>query len=669
MASPFLSLCMIVKNEAEDLPRCLKSVEGIVDEIIVVDTGSEDETIAVAQSYGAKVYTYPWQGDFSAARNFSLEKAQGEWILVLDADEELVKESAQDLHNFLLAAQHTAYFLQEINYVGEKPGAEAVLHLTPRLFQNRPEYRYKGAIHEQIGPSIIENGGSIGFSPVKLLHYGYLRKAVLDKNKIQRNITILENEVKRQPFDPFTRYNLGIEYMRLEQYEEALKHFKVAFSKLPSLEMGYASILVRNIAWALRQLKRYKDALKVVDDAILAYPDYTDLVFLKAQVLADMKRFSQAASFFELCIKQGEASPRHITEQGVGSYKAWYALGQIYEQLGDLGQAVRAYTQALDANPRFLPPIDNLADILIPRENVEEVRAFFARHVNMEDEDTLATLAVAFAKKGKYEVSVDYINTALTRFPQSQQFLLLKGQALLYLKQYEEALKFFTQVKEYSHFYPQALMNKAFTCFLIDNYPAAWEAVEHLHQLGANIPELPAFSALLGLVSENNTSPQSSLTWNEQNEKGVLALLDALIKLEEYTKFEKALPLMEIFPPERQKQELGRLYFQHGFLDLAAEELLEVAKTGQVDGEVFSMLGDICMEKGLYEDAEVFYRHALLKEKKVLRYYTALVNSLAKQQKFSEAALVLQEAIRYFPESEMLRATLTTLRSISKSIK
>ncbi|MEW8959050.1 MAG: glycosyltransferase [Moorella sp. (in: firmicutes)] len=664
MQLPRISLCMIIKNEAENLPRCLNSVQGIVDEIIIADTGSEDESINVAKKYQAKVFHYQWQGDFSAARNFSLEQATGDWILFLDADEELVRESATDIHEFLAKGTHEGYYVLETNYVGEKPGIEAVLHITPRIFRNKPEYRFTGAIHEQISSSIEKYGGSIGFSKVKINHYGYLNKAISDKKKTKRNLSILEHQIKEYPNDPFTHFNLGAEYMRIGNYEQALFHFKISFSNLPSLEIGYASVLVRNIAYCLRQLKRYKDALKVLEDAIMAFPDYTDLIFLKAGILADMKRFSQAASFYELCLKQGEANIRHATEQGVGSYKAWYALGQIYEQLLDPGRAVRAYTQALDANHHFLAPLDNLADILIPCEKLEDVQTFFDRHLDMKDEDTLIALAQAFARNNQYEVSLEYVKKGLSLFPGSQQFILLQGQYMLYLKRYQEARKIFNRIPPYSHLYPYAIMNTGYASFLMDDYQAALEVVKRLHELESDIPHLEAFEALIALF-QGASSDRISLKHTEQNEKMVWFLLGELIKLEEYEKFEKALALTEIISAEKRSLQLGKLYFKYGFYDLAAEELIRAAKQGLADAEAFNLLGDICMKKKLYEDGEVFYRQALVMNNKLLRYYIALTNSLIQQQKLREAVAVLQDAISHFPESEILRTTLTTIRTVA----
>lgn len=118
---PLISLCMIVKNEGDSLSQCLKSVRGVVDEIIIVDTGSTDASVQIALSFGAKIIQHPWSGDFAAARNAGLQQAHGQWILVLDGDEELSEESKGEL---LLCAEHMeyeAFFLRIHNHKGLTP--------------------------------------------------------------------------------------------------------------------------------------------------------------------------------------------------------------------------------------------------------------------------------------------------------------------------------------------------------------------------------------------------------------------------------------------------------------------------------------------------------------------------------------------------------------------
>ncbi|MCL4423913.1 MAG: glycosyltransferase [Firmicutes bacterium] len=340
--TPLLSLCMIVKDEEENLPRCLASVQGVVDEIIVVDTGSSDRTVEIARSYGARVFYHPWSGNFSEARNVSLEKARGRWILFLDADEELVKEDGPKLRALLEGTDKDGFLLRETNYIGEKAGLEAVLHPAFRLFRNHPKHRFRGAVHEQILSAVQEKGGQVGSAPIRLNHYGYLSQPTIDKNKIQRNLEIILRTVEKNPKDSFMRFNLGVEYMRLSDWERALENFKASFMSLRGLDVGYASVLVRNIVLCLHQLRRHEEALQVIDEADPAYPDFTDLEYLRGLILFDMGRYSEAVAAFRRCLEKGESAETHISQQGVGSFKAGYSLGLAYQQLGDKTNAVKA---------------------------------------------------------------------------------------------------------------------------------------------------------------------------------------------------------------------------------------------------------------------------------------------------------------------------------------
>ena len=145
-----LSLCMIVKDEEAMIGRCLASVREAVDEIVVVDTGSGDRTVEIAEEHGARVLHHAWTGDFSAARNVSFDAATSDWILYLDADELLVDGDAEALRALTGQTWREAFFLVETNHTGELESGTATTHDALRVFRNRPGYRFSGRIHEQI---------------------------------------------------------------------------------------------------------------------------------------------------------------------------------------------------------------------------------------------------------------------------------------------------------------------------------------------------------------------------------------------------------------------------------------------------------------------------------------------------------------------------------------
>ena len=207
---PSLSLCMIVRDEAAELAKCLASIAGVVEEIVVVDTGSADGTPALAAQYGARVILHPWQDDFSAARNAALAEARGDWILVLDADEELEPADRDRLRRLLVEAPWDGGRLRIRN---RQPQGELCafqdLRIT-RLFRNRPSYRYEGIVHEQITPSIVRSGGTVGDAELTIHHHGYARRSDRDaSDRAKRNLRLLTRAIDATPDDPYLQYQYG----------------------------------------------------------------------------------------------------------------------------------------------------------------------------------------------------------------------------------------------------------------------------------------------------------------------------------------------------------------------------------------------------------------------------------------------------------------------------
>lgn len=225
--SVLLSLCMIVKNEEANLARCLTSVAAQVDEMVVVDTGSTDRTLEIARDFGARVFQISWRDDFAAAKNEALSRARGQWILVLDADEEFLGAPAEktppDLRQFLQTTTVDALQLRVRNLMPPGELEQYQEFYLTRLWRNRADFRYEGAIHEQIRPVIRRCGGKIAESPFVILHHGYRRPTVQgNQNRAERNLRLLQTALQKDPHNPYLLYHLGATYkdrgeMRLAQ--------------------------------------------------------------------------------------------------------------------------------------------------------------------------------------------------------------------------------------------------------------------------------------------------------------------------------------------------------------------------------------------------------------------------------------------------------------------
>jgi glycosyltransferase involved in cell wall biosynthesis len=320
-----LSLCMIVRDEEEDLHRCLESVRGVVDEMIVVDTGSADRTVEIARAHDAKVFSHPWTGDFSEARNRGLDLATGDWILVLDADEELPEETRGTLRKVVQST--TAQGLQ-VRIRNLAPPGELLAYQDKsitRIFRSAPAHRYETPIHEQITPSILRAGGRIDGTDLLVLHSGYARSTVQGGvDRARRNLSALEQSVELRPDDAYIWYQLGCTYKAVGRDADAVEAFQrsyaldphgdilepearaTLFTKLAQIalgrrqdliaaEMAEASLATRpGNALALQILGLARIELKDLHGAFLSFSDLLECENLTPEVRRDIGKIREA---------------------------------------------------------------------------------------------------------------------------------------------------------------------------------------------------------------------------------------------------------------------------------------------------------------------------------------------------------------------------------------
>ncbi len=239
-AAPRISVCLIAKNEEQFLSQCLRSVHALASQIVVVDTGSTDRTLEIAREFGAEVYSFAWCDDFSAARNAALEHATGDWVLMIDADEELMPQQVETINREIRAAAVMGYRLPIIERGHEQDGCSYV----PRLFRNAPGLFFVGRIHEQVFSSIQVRCQQWGLKhqlgKTALLHHGYTSEVMAARNKIQRNLRLLERATAEMPDEPNLIMSLGLELVRSGKLEVGLDRYWEAFrlmSTLPAAEV------------------------------------------------------------------------------------------------------------------------------------------------------------------------------------------------------------------------------------------------------------------------------------------------------------------------------------------------------------------------------------------------------------------------------------------------
>jgi len=389
---PTLSLCMIVRDEEQRLARCLESVAGIADEIVVVDTGSTDRTVEVAKRFGAKVEHYAWDGDFSKARNKSLELATGDWILFLDADEELDPESVPELRRLVRDEKTAGINVQIKNYLPAGGLVTVFKGNYCRLFRNLPEIRFEGAVHEQILPSIQRARGRVVSSSITIEHHGYSFDRDALNNKRMRDLEILKKEVAEHPEDAFNYLNLGLTYMALGNVEEAVKVLPLSLRQgkrsLPYALLAVAHTKLAQAYWSFGEKEK---ALTHLDEALFLVPGNALALYVRAAIHFEDREFEKSLSCLERIVTR-ESQPStyedHIDRtqlfldmgnchyslanfvQARGCYeraceldsrnpKIWYNLGNCFVQLEELEQALHAFGRAVELDPGFAQAEEN----------------------------------------------------------------------------------------------------------------------------------------------------------------------------------------------------------------------------------------------------------------------------------------------------------------------
>ncbi|MDO8740585.1 MAG: polysaccharide deacetylase family protein [Candidatus Woesearchaeota archaeon] len=312
LATPTLSACMIVKNEENVIKRCLDSIKDIADEIIVVDTGSEDKTIEIAESFGAKIIKHEWKNDFSEARNAYLQSAASDWILTIDADEVIDRKDLLNIKRIMEFEDFDAFRLMLFNYsnnendVGwvklseKREGYSGYLPIElARLFRNNKKYRYEGAVHEAIENSIMKNKGRISSIDIPIHHFGGFDETL--KEKQLKYLEYSKKRLEKNPKDVKACCDIAlINFKFLNNTEEAIKSLSRAVEADKKYIRSY--IILGEI---YVHLKKYEDAISCYEKIIKIDNKNSDAYFNLGQVYFELKKYKESGEFYKKALEFG----------------------------------------------------------------------------------------------------------------------------------------------------------------------------------------------------------------------------------------------------------------------------------------------------------------------------------------------------------------------------
>jgi tetratricopeptide (TPR) repeat protein len=337
--SATVSLLMIVRNEERNLAECLAPVASLFDEIVIVDTGSVDDTRRIAGRFTPHVFDFPWCDDFSAARNEALRRSNGEWLFWLDADDRLSDGDVAKLRSLLksLGQQPQAYFMNtacSTQYACE--GETLITH--PRLFRRHPELRWRGRVHEQLRPEPTQLGYELFFSDVLIRHIGYSDCGALQR-KLQRDLRLLRMDYAIDPSDHSTLLHLGMAYFNLGRANEARQHLRQLLATA-TVKSDYLRQVFCALATMDMRDGKFHEALAILDQGLSLFPRGEYLLYLRADCLYELDRFSEAkATLLRLLTSKGEPQYRGGIPAEIVEKLAPRKLADILRLEGDFASA------------------------------------------------------------------------------------------------------------------------------------------------------------------------------------------------------------------------------------------------------------------------------------------------------------------------------------------
>jgi len=449
-----LSVCLIVKNEEQFLAQCLKSIHGLAQQIVVVDTGSTDRTVEIAKSFGAEIYSFAWCDDFSAARNAALEHATGDWVLMLDADEELPAAEHERLRADMKRAEVIAFRLPLVNKGEEAHGR----HCVPRFLRNAPGVYYYSRIHEQVFPSLVQLGRAWGMKTAigaaELLHHGYSKEIVRDRNKIERNLKLLRQAVVEFPNDPNLQMNLGLELVHSDDLPPGLAHYREAFrlmSAQPPAEVTpeLREVLLTQLSCHLYKVRAHDEIVQALNSPLAKQGGLTaSLHFALSLALFELKNFREAAGEMRQCLAKRKQPALAPINTDILTAVPHHCLALSLMKLGDHAGAEKAFQSGLLENVPLAELKLDYAKFLAGQNRQVEALQQLNDLVQASARNVAAWRLggeIVLGKPEFLEFARDWTGEALRQLPEDSVIVAQRAEALLLSQQPAEALPLWTR--------------------------------------------------------------------------------------------------------------------------------------------------------------------------------------------------------------------------------
>ncbi len=473
-----ISACLMVKNEEELLPGCLDSIRDWVDEIIVVDTGSTDRTIEIAESYGARVYHQPWEGNFSKHRNYTIELATCEWVFIIDADERFVKKDVPGLLSAINSGDHEVISVNVYNLYGRSQHKLTSVN-SIRFFRRKLNLRYEGIVHNSL---YVPKGIRIARAPFAIEHLGYDLEPEKMEAKFERSHALLLKQVEEDPDFAYAWFNLAQLYRG--RFKDDLEKFgpRVIECAQKVIELidpedaqrGHFYIMAHDqIGWSRFLLGDYDEAERWARKALELKPDYLDPMMLLGHVhsrrgeaeeaIAAYRRYLEARDKYNADLEIDAMILYHPENQ----VTAYFGMACMAEMIGRMDDARRYYRCTLDYDRDHLDAQLHLGRIYLQEGNLKEAETLFRKAVDGPYRSARAALGLGTvsAQLGCPDEAEKWYEQALSLEPDSHDILIEAGKFFLGAGQIERAHDLLERAASSENATPETFRHLASLCF------------------------------------------------------------------------------------------------------------------------------------------------------------------------------------------------------------
>ncbi len=491
---PSLSACMIVKDEEEFLPQCLDSIKDVVDELIIVDTGSTDRTVEIAESYGARVYHHPWKGSFSEARNHSIKYATCDWILQIDADEKL---EAGDIPALRAALRYKKYNSVLVALVSEMPNGLSMNYFQ-RIYR-RGKAHYEGIVHNQ-----LKCEGEALLADIRIHHYGYNLEPEQMKKKHNRTENLLKKQIAENPDFIFAWSNLVRIYRCQKLWDDAIETAQKAL-EVDSLDANITAhqMILCDMAYSIFMKKDYDSAIETCARLLELNQDNLDGNFYLGGLYICKKDYQKAIRYYKRYIEiSGRDSSKRkydylIVDTHGSQAQAWNNMGTCHVELGQNDRGVLAFQKAIsydDKDPMYHenlarsfmrqnlidkaaealekavnlgiatgPIYHQLSDIYRSREEIERAIAHLRKAIEIDETNVryYVSLGELLISQGRAEDAEALLNEAAALEPDIPEILNRLAIANARLQKEAESSKCIDRIMELDDISPDQYMNMA----------------------------------------------------------------------------------------------------------------------------------------------------------------------------------------------------------------